>query len=83
MEAVRARLEQQALEILSIREEFPELCIADMYDPDKMPAKLKHAHDILDSALESAYQSTPFATDADRLKALFKLYEKMTEAEHA
>jgi len=83
MEAVRARIEQQALEILSIREEFPELCIADMYDPDKMPAKLKHAHDILDSALESAYQSTPFATDADRLKALFKLYEKMTEAEHA
>ena len=83
MGAVRTRIEQQALEILSIREEFPELCIADMYDPDKMPAKLKHAHDILDSALEAAYQSTPFATDADRLKALFKLYERMTGAQHA
>lgn len=83
METVKARIEQQALEILSVREEFPELCIADMYDPNKMPAKLKYAHDILDAALESAYQSTPFATDAGRLKALFKLYEKMTEAEHA
>lgn len=83
MDAVKARLQQQALEILSVREEFPELCVADMYDPNKMPAKLKHAHELLDAALESAYQSTPFATDADRLKALFKLYEKMTEAQHA
>jgi hypothetical protein len=79
MGAVKSRIEQQALEILSVREEFPELCIADMYDPDKMPAKLKHAHEILDAVLESAYQGAPFAADADRLKALFKLYEKMTE----
>lgn len=83
MDPVKTRLEQQALEILSVREEFPELCIADMYDPIKMPATLKRAHEVLDAALESAYRSIPFTNDADRLKALFKLYEKMTEAEHA
>jgi hypothetical protein len=83
MQSVKTRLEQQALEILSTREEFPELCVADLYDPIKMPMKLRHAHEILDAALESAYQTTPFTTDADRLKCLFKLYEKITEAEHA
>ena len=83
MESIRSRLEAQALEILSVREEFPELCIADMYDPNKMPAKLKQAHEDLDVALESAYQSTPFSNDADRLKCLFKLYEKMTGTQNA
>ena len=83
MESIRSRLEAQALEILSVREEFPELCIADMYDPNKMPAKLKQAHEDLDVALESAYQNTPFSNDADRLKCLFKLYEKMTGTQNA
>lgn len=83
MESIRSRLEAQALEILSVREEFPELCVADMYDPNKMPAKLKQAHEDLDVALESAYQSTPFSNDADRLKCLFKLYEKMTGTQNA
>lgn len=83
VDAIRKRLEQQALEILSIREEFPELCIADMYDPRKMPEKLREAHAILDTAIESAYQAVPFANDADRLKALFKLYEKMTGTQNA
>ncbi len=83
MESIRSRLEAQALEILSIREEFPELCIADMYDPNKMPSKLKQAHEDLDIALESAYQNTPFTNDADRLKCIFKLYEKMTGTQNA
>lgn len=83
MESIRSRLEAQALEILSVREEFPELCVADMYDPNKMPAKLKQAHEDLDVALESAYQSAPFSNDADRLKCLFKLYEKMTGTQNA
>ena len=83
MTTIESRLHEQALEILSIREEYPELCIADMYDPIKMPENLKRAHEILDAALESAYQSAPFLTDTDRLNSMFKLYEKLTGQKNA
>lgn len=81
--SLKVQLEQQALNILSVREEFSEFCVADMYDPNKMPEKLRHSHEVLDMVLESAYQSMPFTNDADRLKCLFKLYEKMTESVNA
>ncbi len=51
--------------------------MADLYDPDKMPAGLKQAHQELDFAIELCYRSRPFTTNEERLEHLFKLYEEM------
>ena len=82
-EAQKKALESHAETILSHREEHPEKTIAQLYDPDKMPANLLEAHRALDLAVEKCYRKTPFPADADdeRLEFLFKLYEKMSAGE--
>ncbi|MCC8495492.1 hypothetical protein LN451_16515, partial [Xanthomonas hortorum pv. gardneri] len=72
-----------AMAIVAIREDYPELSIEDLYDPDTMPADLKQAHYELDVVVEQCYQIKPFYSDIERLECLFKLYEKMMEAENA
>lgn len=67
-----------AEEVLGVREDHPGLTLADLYDPDCMPADLRQAHAELDNLVEQCYPGYPFATDEDRLECLFKLYEKMT-----
>ena len=67
-----------AEEVLGVREDHPGLTLADLYDPDRMPADLRQAHAELDNLVEQCYPGYPFATDEDRLECLFKLYEKMT-----
>ena len=69
--------------IVAIREAYPEFSIEDLYDPDSMPPDLKQAHEELDVVVEQCYQIKPFYSDTERLECLFKLYEKMMEAEHA
>ncbi len=63
--------------IVDERERNSEKTIAQLYDPDKMPAGLKEAHHGLDLAIERCYRSKPFTDDEERLKYLFKLYEQM------
>lgn len=72
-------LEALAEEVLLTRENHSEKTLAEMYDPDKMPADLRAAHHALDLAVDGCYQSTPFNNDEERLECLFKLYEKMTK----
>ena len=55
--------------------------MAELYDPNKMPAGLRQAHQDLDIAIELCYRSRPFTTDEERLEHLFKLYEEMTKNE--
>lgn len=74
---------EKAMGIVVIREAYPELSIEDLYDPDTMPADLKQAHHELDVVVEQCYQVKPFYSDTERLECLFKLYEKMMEAQHA
>ncbi|NIF20991.1 class I SAM-dependent DNA methyltransferase [Candidatus Pantoea multigeneris] len=74
---------EKAMAIVAIREDYPELSIEDLYDPDTMPADLKQAHYELDVVVEQCYQIKPFYNDIERLECLFKLYEKMMEAKHA
>ncbi|MEG1531393.1 MAG: DNA methyltransferase, partial [Lactococcus sp.] len=76
-EQQRKELEEYAEEVLLMREEFTELTLAQMYDPDKMPQRLRDAHRALDLAVERCYRSEPFASDEERLEHLFRLYEKM------
>ncbi|UCN00511.1 N-6 DNA methylase [Sulfurimonas sp. SWIR-19] len=67
--------------ILDEREQHSEKTLAQLYDPDKMPADLKEAHHQLDLAIERCYRKKPFQSDEERLEYLFKLYEEMIEAE--
>lgn len=78
-EQQRKELEECAEEVILVREEFTELTLAQMYDPDKMPQLLRDAHRALDLAVERCYRPEPFTSDEERLEHLFKLYEKMTK----
>lgn len=78
-EAKRSEIEQAAEEVLIAREMHTEKTLAQMYDPDKMPANLREAHTRLDRIVESCYRPAPFTSDEERLEHLFALYEKMTK----
>lgn len=78
--AKKAEIEEAATDILLTREPYLTMgkTLADLYDPDTMPADLLAAHKRLDDIVESCYPGYPFASDEARLECLFKLYEKMT-----
>jgi type II restriction/modification system DNA methylase subunit YeeA len=69
--------------ILDARDEEFTKTLAQLYDPDKMPDKLKEAHKNLDLYIEQCYRKKPFESDEERLAYLFKLYEKMIKEEDA
>jgi hypothetical protein len=80
-EAQKQELEGRAYGILETREAYSEKTLAQLYDPDKMPADLREAHRQNDLAVERCYRSKPFESDEERLEYLFKLYEQMIEEE--
>lgn len=67
-----------AEDILLAREAHFPSTIADLYDPDKMPENLRHAHERNDEVLERIYIGRRFKNDTERLEKLFDLYTKMT-----
>lgn len=73
----KEKLNQSARNILFARANHPELTLAEMYNPDKMPEDLRRAHEENDIIVDKLYRPTPFRTDEERLAALFKLYEEM------
>ena len=77
----RERIEQYAQAILDARGNYPDKSLADLYDPDKMPADLLEAHKALDAAVEAAY-GVDFGGDEEKIVAhLFKLYAEKTAGE--
>lgn len=80
-DAQKTMLEHHVNQILQEREHHSEKTLAQLYDPDKMPAGLREAHHQLDLAVERCYRSKPFDTDEERLEYLFQLYEQMIEDE--
>ncbi len=70
-----------AEDILLAREEHFPASIADLYDPDTMPANLRAAHDRNDEVLERIYIGRRFRNDTERLEKLFELYTKMTASD--
>lgn len=74
----KADLTRCAEDILLARESHFPATIADLYDPEKMPADLKAAHDRNDEVLEAIYIGRRFRNDTERLEKLFELYTKMT-----
>lgn len=73
----KADLTRCAEEILLSREHHFPATIADLYDPDAMPADLRAAHDRNDEVLERIYIGRRFKNDTERLEKLFDLYTKM------
>jgi hypothetical protein len=76
-----ADLTRCAEEILLAREAHFPATIADLYDPDNMPADLRAAHERNDEVLERIYIGRRFRNDTERLEKLFDLYTKMISAE--
>jgi len=69
-----------AEDILLAREAHFPATIADLYDPENMPADLRAAHDRNDEVLERIYIGRRFKNDTERLEKLFDLYSKMVAA---
>lgn len=77
----KADLTRCAEDILLAREAHFPATIADLYDPEAMPADLRAAHDRNDEVLERIYIGRRFKNDTERLEKLFELYTKMTAAQ--
>ena len=72
-------LETHAQAILAARENHPGATLADLYDPDLMPADLRKAHRDNDRAVDRLYRKSGFASDRERVEHLFMLYERMVK----
>ena len=79
----KADLTRCAEDILLAREAHFPATIADLYDPEKMPDNLRHAHERNDEVLERIYIGRRFKNDTERLEKLFELYTRMTSAKAA
>lgn len=79
----KADLTRCAEDILLAREAHFPATIADLYDPDNMPANLREAHEHNDEVLERIYIGRRFRNDTERLERLFDLYTKMTAGQGA
>lgn len=73
----KADLTRCAEDILLAREAHWPATIAELYDPEKMPADLRAAHERNDEVLERIYIGRRFRNDTERLEKLFELYGKM------
>jgi hypothetical protein len=74
----KADLTRCAEDILLAREAHFPAMIADLYEPENMPADLREAHVRNDEVLERIYIGRRFRNDTERLEKLFELYTKMT-----
>ena len=72
------QIEEKAQKVLEVRSSFPNSSLADLYNPLTMPPTLIKAHNELDKAVDSAYRTAPFTSEANRMVYLFELYEKYT-----
>ncbi|MBS0575668.1 MAG: class I SAM-dependent DNA methyltransferase [Proteobacteria bacterium] len=77
-EKMKADLTRCAEDILLAREHHFPATIADLYDPENMPADLRAAHERNDEVLERIYIGRRFKNDTERLEKLFELYTQMT-----
>ena len=73
-----ANIEEKAQKVLDVRLSFPNSSLADLYGNLTMPPALIKAHNELDKAVDLAYRSVAFISEANRMVYLFELYEKYT-----
>jgi hypothetical protein len=82
-EKVKQAIQNCALEVLAVRESYPELSLSDLYHVSRMPEDLMAAHENLDLVVDQAYRAKPFIDEAERLSFLFNLYQKRKDAKNA
>jgi hypothetical protein len=80
---VKEQLTVAALRVLDVREYHCERTLAELYDPDLMPADLRAAHAEVDLLVDSIYSKRTYETDEQRLSDLFAMYEAMAADEGA
>jgi hypothetical protein len=73
----RAKVRALAQGVLDARSEYPNATLADLYDSEAMPPKLRKAHRALDEAVDRLYRAGSFTGDRDRVEHLFGLYERL------
>ena len=76
-DADRDSLASSALGLLAARERWPDRSLAELYDPDKMPANVREAHEANDALVDSLYRKKPFDSDADRMELLLAMYRDL------
>ncbi|MEN5052805.1 class I SAM-dependent DNA methyltransferase [Brevundimonas naejangsanensis] len=74
----KGRLNVLGQAVLDARTVHIGATLADLYDPDVMPADLRRAHRAVDLAVDRLYRKAPFDSDRERVEHLFMLYERMT-----
>lgn len=77
----KSDLTRSAEDILLTRETHFPATIADLYDPDSMPADLREAHERNDEIVERIYIGRRFRNDTERLERLFGLYTTFARAQ--
>lgn len=82
-ESLKEQLTVAALRVMDVREYHCEKTLAELYDPDLMPADLRAAHSVVDELVDSVYSKRGYETDEQRLSDLFAMYESMTAEEAA
>tara|TARA_R110001592_G_scaffold65793_2_gene202124 strand:+ start:13234 stop:15978 length:2745 start_codon:yes stop_codon:yes gene_type:complete len=75
----KQRLEKLAQAVIDARNVHHGLSLADLYDPNYMPADLRKAHKAIDTAVDRLYRITSFGSERERVEHLFGLYEKMID----
>ncbi len=79
-EADKEALKQSGRAIMRVRASYFDKSLADLYDPDKMPADLWAAHRANDALLEGLYnKGQAFTNDTQRLEHLFRRYAARVE----
>lgn len=74
----RHRIEACAQGVMDARSGYADATLADLYDPDKMPADLLAAHRALDAAVEAAYGIDLDGDEEAMVSHLFQLYASLT-----
>jgi len=69
----RDAVELAAAEVLAAREQFPNVSLADLYDPLSMPSVLTKAHARFDRAVDRCYRRQPFRHERNRVEFLSEL----------
>ena len=77
----KEKIEQAAQEVLDARKLYPDSTLADLYDPNIMPAELTKAHEKLDKAVKAAYGNKGFGNEEEIVASLMKLYKEAVDKE--
>ncbi|HCM74730.1 MAG TPA: N-6 DNA methylase [Fimbriimonadaceae bacterium] len=74
----RRSIELLGQSVLDARAKHRTSTLADLYNPNSMPANLRQAHKALDVAVDKLYRPAAFKGDVERVEHLLGLYERMT-----